>query len=74
MQQWSLFSSHFLNLKTTTRRARSPTLHFPGSVYFLWDRFNWIKKELPNDGRAFLIPWDLLQPVSIKLIEKYGKL
>ena len=42
-------------------------------VYFLWDRINWIKEELSNDGKDFIIPWDLLKPVSLKLKERYGK-
>ena len=42
-------------------------------MYFLWDRINWIKEELSNDGKDFIIPWDLLKPVSLKLKERYGK-
>ena len=26
-----------------------------GRVYFPWDRINWIKEELSNDGKAFII-------------------
>ena len=43
-------------------------------MYFSWDRINWIKEELSNDGKDSIIPWDLLKPVFIKLKERYGKL
>ena len=42
-------------------------------MYFLWDRINWIKEELSNDGKDFIVPWDLLKTVSLKLKERYGK-
>ena len=44
-----------------------PWRHFPLNC------INWIKEELSNDGKAFIIPWDLLKPVSIKLKERYGE-
>jgi len=28
---------------------------------------------LSNDGKDFIIPWDLLKPVYIKIKERYGK-
>ena len=43
-------------------------------VYFPWDRINWIKDVLSNDSKAFLISWDFLKPVYVKLKERYGKL
>ena len=54
-------------------RARHPLFISRRRVYFPWDRINWIKEVLSNDGKAFLIPRDLLKPVSIKLKERYGK-
>ena len=42
-------------------------------LYFPWDRIYWIKEGLSNYGKAFIIPWDLLKPVSIKLKERHGK-
>ena len=36
-------------------------------VYFPWERINWIKEEQSSDGKDFIIPRDLLKPVSIKL-------
>ena len=38
-------------------------------MYFPWDHINWIEEELSNDGRAFIIPWNLFKPVSIRLKE-----
>ena len=43
-------------------------------VYFPWDRINWIKEEQSSDGKDFIIPRDLLKPVSIKLRVRYEKL
>ena len=43
------------------------------SLYFPWDRIYWIKEGLSNYGKAFIIPWNLLKPVSIKLKERHGK-
>ena len=42
-------------------------------MYFPWVRINWIKEELSNDDKDFIISWDLLKPVSIKLKQRYGK-
>ena len=42
-------------------------------MYFPWDRNNWIKEELSTDGKDFIIPSNLLKPVSIKQKERYGK-
>ena len=41
---------------------------------FPWVGINWIKEELSNGGKDFIIPLDLLKPVSIKLKERYRKL
>ena len=42
-------------------------------MYFPWDRNNWIKEELSTDGKDFIIPRNLLKPVSMKQKERYGK-
>ena len=42
-------------------------------LYFPWDRIYWIKEGLSNYGKAFIISWDLLKSVSIKLKERHGK-
>ena len=42
-------------------------------VYFPWVRINWIKEELSNYDKDFIISWDLLKAVSIKLKQRYGK-
>ena len=43
------------------------------SVFPGWDRIYWIKEGLSNYGKAFIIPWNLLKPVSIKLKERHRK-
>ena len=52
---------------------RHPVFISRRRLYFPFDRINWIKEEPSNDGLAFIIPWDLLKPVSVKLKERYGK-
>ena len=49
---------------------RHPVFISRRRVYFPFDRINWIKEEQSNDGLAFIIPWDLLKPVSVKLKER----
>ena len=52
---------------------RHPLLISRRRVYFPWDRVDWIKEALSNDGKDFIIRWDLLKPVYIKIKERYGK-
>ena len=42
-------------------------------MYFPRDDNNWIKEELSTDVKDFIIPWNLLKPVSLKQKERYGK-
>ena len=42
-------------------------------MYYPWDRNDWIKDELSADGKDFIIPRNLLKPVSMKQKERYGK-
>ena len=42
-------------------------------MYFPWVRINSIKEELSNYDKDFIISWDLLKAVSIKLKQRYGK-
>ena len=52
---------------------RHPLLISRRREYLPWDRINWIKEALSNDGKDFIIPEDLLKPVYIKIKERYGK-